>query len=52
MAQWDFANLLIQPMDAGDAQLNDANVEAATSFVMNNPRWRLSLQNHKILGLA
>jgi 7-carboxy-7-deazaguanine synthase (Cx14CxxC type) len=52
MAQWDFANLLIQPMDAGDAQLNDANVEAATRFVMNNPKWRLSLQNHKILGLA
>jgi 7-carboxy-7-deazaguanine synthase len=31
--------------------LNAANVEAATRFVMANPKWRLSLQNHKILGL-
>jgi 7-carboxy-7-deazaguanine synthase len=51
MEQWDFANLLIQPMDSGSPRLNAANVEAATRFVMANPKWRLSLQNHKILGL-
>lgn len=51
MEQWDFANLLIQPMDSGTPESNLANVEAATRFVMANPKWRLSLQNHKILGL-
>lgn len=51
MERWDFANYLIQPMDSGDESLNRVNVEAATAFVSANPKWRLSLQNHKILGL-
>jgi 7-carboxy-7-deazaguanine synthase len=51
MERWDFANFLIQPMDSGDAGTNVANVAAATHFVMDHPKWRLSLQNHKILGL-
>jgi 7-carboxy-7-deazaguanine synthase len=51
MERWDFANFLIQPMDSGDESLNRANARAATRFVMDHPKWRLSLQNHKILGL-
>jgi 7-carboxy-7-deazaguanine synthase len=51
MEGWDFANFLIQPMDSGVPELNTANVEAAMRLVMANPKWRLSLQNHKILGL-
>ncbi len=51
MERWNFANHLIQPMDSGDESLNRLNVEAATAFVNANPKWRLSLQNHKILGL-
>ncbi len=51
MEAWDFTHHLIQPMDSGDESLNRANVEVATSFVNANPKWRLSLQNHKILGL-
>ena len=51
MEQWDFAHFLIQPMDSGDESLNVANVAAATAFVNAHPKWRLSLQNHKILGL-
>jgi 7-carboxy-7-deazaguanine synthase len=49
MEGWDFANRLIQPMD--DAR-GEANVRAAVDFAMTNPRWRLSLQTHKLLGLA
>ena len=53
MAQWDFANHLIQPMDArGDDAASAANLESAIAFVQANPKWRLSLQTHKILGLA
>lgn len=51
MEQWDFANFLIQPMDCGAESENRANVVGATDFVMRHPKWRLSLQNHKILGL-
>ena len=51
MEQWNFANFLIQPMDSGDAGLNASNVKAATRFVLDHAKWRLSLQNHKILGL-
>jgi 7-carboxy-7-deazaguanine synthase len=51
MERWEFANFLIQPVDSGDESSNRANVEAATRFVMEHPNWRLSLQNHKILGL-
>jgi 7-carboxy-7-deazaguanine synthase (Cx14CxxC type) len=51
MEQWQFAHFLIQPMDAGDADVNAAHVAEATRFVMERPKWRLSLQNHKILGL-
>ncbi len=51
MEGWNFQNYLIQPMDSGDESLNRANIEAATAFVNANPKWRLSLQNHKILGL-
>ncbi len=51
MEGWDFAHFLIQPMDSGDESVNRANVEAATAFVNAHPKWRLSLQNHKILGL-
>ena len=45
---WDFANFLIQPMD--DAR-GEANVRAAVDFAMTRPKWRLTLQTHKMLGL-
>jgi len=45
---WDFANLLLQPLDDPQA---DANREACVALVMERPQWRLSLQTHKMLGL-
>ena len=45
---WDFRHFLIQPMDCADAEAAKA---AAIEHVMRNPRWRLSLQTHKLLGL-
>ncbi|MEP7348801.1 MAG: 7-carboxy-7-deazaguanine synthase [Sphingorhabdus sp.] len=51
MERWNFTHHLIQPMDSGSEQANRSNIEAATRFVSDNPKWRLSLQNHKILGL-
>jgi 7-carboxy-7-deazaguanine synthase len=48
METWDFANHLVQPMDSVDA---DANLAAAVAFALERPKWRLSLQTHKLLGL-
>ncbi|MEG8053925.1 7-carboxy-7-deazaguanine synthase [Sphingomonas aerolata] len=45
---WDFANLLLQPLDDPQA---DANRDACVALVMERPQWRLSLQTHKMLGL-
>lgn len=53
MQGWDFANLLLQPKDAiSDPAASQANLEQAIAFVQAHPKWRLSLQTHKILGLA
>jgi len=48
MEAWDFAHFLIQPLDDAHAA---ANRDAAMALVLERPRWRLSLQTHKLLGL-
>jgi 7-carboxy-7-deazaguanine synthase (Cx14CxxC type) len=45
---WDFRHFLVQPMDCADGA---AAVEAAITLAMERPRWRLSLQAHKVVGL-
>lgn len=48
MEQWDFRHFLVQPLDDAAGR---ANWEAAIALAMDRPRWRLSLQTHKLLGL-
>jgi 7-carboxy-7-deazaguanine synthase len=43
-----FDHFLLQPMD-GPAR--DANTAAAVAYCLAHPRWRLSLQTHKTLGI-
>jgi 7-carboxy-7-deazaguanine synthase (Cx14CxxC type) len=45
---WDFRHFLIQPLDGPD---REASTAAAIAYVMANPRWRLGLQAHKLIGL-
>jgi 7-carboxy-7-deazaguanine synthase (Cx14CxxC type) len=45
---WDFRNFLVQPMDC---EAREEALDAAVRLVMERPRWRLSLQTHKIVGL-
>jgi len=47
-AHLDFRHFFLQPMD-GPAR--DANTAAATRYCLAHPRWRLSLQTHKLLGI-
>ena len=48
MEAWDFPHLLVQPMDNASARDNAA---ACIKFVVLHPRWRLSTQVHKSVGL-
>lgn len=45
---WSFDHFLVQPMDC---EAREDALDAAVKLVMARPRWRLSLQTHKILGL-
>ena len=44
----DFRHFLLQPMDGPD---QEANTTAAARYCLEHPRWRLSLQTHKLIGL-
>jgi 7-carboxy-7-deazaguanine synthase (Cx14CxxC type) len=49
LESWDFDHFLVQPMDGEDGK---AATDAAIRLAMERPRWRLSLQAHKVVGLA
>lgn len=44
-----FEHFLIQPLDDADLE---RNTRAAVDYCLRHPRWRLSLQTHKFLGIA
>ena len=44
----DFRHFYLQPMDGPSAR---ANTAAALRYCLGHPRWRLSLQTHKLLGI-
>jgi 7-carboxy-7-deazaguanine synthase len=48
LESWEFGNFLVQPMDCAD---REGALQAAIQLVMDRPRWRLSLQAHKVIGL-
>ena len=43
-----FTHFFLQPMDGPDRQ---RNTELAVQYCLAHPRWRLSLQTHKLLGI-
>jgi 7-carboxy-7-deazaguanine synthase len=43
-----FDHFFLQPMDSSTAT---ANLDAAITYCTDNPRWRLSLQSHKMIGI-
>jgi 7-carboxy-7-deazaguanine synthase (Cx14CxxC type) len=45
----EFERFLLQPMDGPD---REANTAAAIAYCLAHPRWRLSVQTHKYLGIA
>jgi 7-carboxy-7-deazaguanine synthase (Cx14CxxC type) len=49
LESWQFDHFLVQPMDC---ERREEAVEAAIRLAMERPKWRLSLQAHKVVGLA
>ncbi|MGZ3365751.1 MAG: 7-carboxy-7-deazaguanine synthase [Caulobacteraceae bacterium] len=45
----DFERFFLQPMDGPD---REANARAAIAYCLAHPRWRLSVQTHKYIGIA
>jgi 7-carboxy-7-deazaguanine synthase (Cx14CxxC type) len=43
-----FQNFFLQPMDGPDTR---RNTELAIEYCLRHPRWRLSIQTHKLVGL-
>jgi organic radical activating enzyme len=46
--EFDFRHFFLQPMDNSDYQ---ANLQKAIEYCMAHPKWRLSLQTHKLIGI-
>ena len=48
LESWHFDHFLVQPMDCDEGE---EALEAAIKLAMDRPKWRLSLQAHKVVGL-
>jgi 7-carboxy-7-deazaguanine synthase (Cx14CxxC type) len=48
LEQWSFDHFLVQPMDC---ESREAALSAAIGLAMDRPKWHLSLQAHKVIGL-
>ncbi len=44
----DFEHFWLQPMDGPE---RDVNTAAAVAYCLEHPKWRLSLQTHKLIGI-
>ena len=41
----------LQPCDVGDVERNKAITQACVEYIKQHPRWRLSLQTHKLIDI-
>ena len=48
LESWDFDHFLVQPMDCDE---REAALKSAIALAMERPKWRLTLQAHKVIGL-
>lgn len=44
----EFRHFFLQPMDGPE---REGNTRAATAYCLAHPKWRLSLQTHKLIGI-
>lgn len=54
MAQYDAfeaSEYRLQPLDSGDDTVNRKNLNDTINYILTHPKWKLSLQTHKILNV-
>lgn len=54
MTQYDTADAKdyrLQPLDSGDDDENKKNLNDTIDYILHNPKWKLSLQTHKIINV-
>ena len=54
MTQYDDVNAKeyrLQPLDSGNAEEYQKNLNETIEYILHNPKWNLSLQTHKILNV-
>ncbi len=45
---WNFNHFYLQPMDGDNLK---TNTKACIDYCLENPKWKLSLQTHKLMGI-
>jgi 7-carboxy-7-deazaguanine synthase len=51
LAELDFEHHFLQPMDNLDPVRNKRNTQDCIAMCLQNPKWRLSVQTHKVTGI-
>lgn len=51
VADLDFEYFYLQPMDDQDPNITQQNIKQAVAYCLAHPKWKLSLQTHKFLGI-
>lgn len=51
MAELPFAHFFVQAMDDANPEIKARNLKIAIDFCLHNPKWRLSVQTHKAIGM-
>lgn len=51
VADLEFDYFYLQPMDDKDPKITQANIKQAVAYCLQHPKWKLSLQTHKLLGI-
>lgn len=51
LGQLKFQHYFVQAMDNADPAQKNKNMQVAIQTCLENPRWRLSVQTHKVIGI-
>ena len=50
-SRWGLVGFYLQPLDTGDEERNRAILRSCIDYILQHPKWSLSLQTHKMLGI-
>lgn len=51
LSELDFKHFYLMPLDSPSKEESKKNLDKAVAYCLDNPRWKLTLQTHKILNI-